>query len=107
MARFTGKTVIVTGAASGIGRASATLFAAEGGKVVAADRSAEVHETVAAIRKAGGNAEAMQMDAGAASDVTALVDFAKNAYGRLDVVFANAGISGGLPTLFEQTEEAW
>jgi NAD(P)-dependent dehydrogenase (short-subunit alcohol dehydrogenase family) len=107
MNRFTGKTVIVTGAASGIGRASAILFAAEGGNVVAADRSAEVQGTVAAIRNAGGSAEAMQMDAGAASEVAALVDFAQRTYGRLDVVFANAGISGGLPTLFEQTEEAW
>ena len=54
MNRFADKTVIVTGAASGIGRASARLFAAEGGKVVAADRSAQVHATVAAIREAGG-----------------------------------------------------
>ena len=107
MNRFTGKTVIVTGAASGIGRASARLFAAEGGRVIAADRSAEVHATVAAIRETGGTAEAMEMDAGAPSDVAALVDFAQKTYGRLDVVFANAGISGGFPTLFEQSEEAW
>jgi NAD(P)-dependent dehydrogenase (short-subunit alcohol dehydrogenase family) len=107
MNRFIGKTVIVTGAASGIGRASARLFAAEGGNVIAADRSADVHGTVDAIRKAGGTAEAMEMDAGAAADVAALVDFAQRSFGRLDVVFANAGISGGIPTLFEQTEEAW
>lgn len=107
MNRFAGKTVIVTGAASGIGRASAILFAVEGGKVVAADRSAEVHATVATIRHAGGTAEAVEMDAGAPSDVAALVDCAQRIYSRLDVVFANAGISGGLPTLFEQTEEAW
>jgi NAD(P)-dependent dehydrogenase (short-subunit alcohol dehydrogenase family) len=96
MNRFTRKSVIVTGAASGIGRASAMLFAAEGGKVVAADRSAEVHVTVAAIREAGGSAEALEMDAGAASDVAALVEFAQKTYGRLDVVLANAGISGGV-----------
>lgn len=107
MTRFTGKTIIVTGAASGIGRASAKMFAGEGGKVVAADRSVEVHETVAAIRAAGGTAEAVQMDAGVAADVAALVAFAQTVYGGLDVVFANAGISGGMPTLFEQTEEAW
>jgi NAD(P)-dependent dehydrogenase (short-subunit alcohol dehydrogenase family) len=107
MTRFTGRTVIITGAASGIGRASARLFAAEGGKVVAADRSAEVHATVAAIREAGGVAEAMEMDAGKAADVAALVDLALATYGRLDVVFANAGISGGTPTFFEQMENAW
>lgn len=107
MTRFTGKTIIVTGAASGIGRASARMFAAEGGKVVAADRSADVHETVAAIRAGGGTAEAVQMDAGVAADVAALVAFAQGTYGGLDVVFANAGISGGTPTLLEQTEEDW
>jgi NAD(P)-dependent dehydrogenase (short-subunit alcohol dehydrogenase family) len=107
MNRLTGKTVIVTGAASGIGRASALLFAVEGGKVVAADRAAGVHQTAADIRAKGGAAEAMQVDAGSASDVAALVDFAEKTYGRLDVVFANAGISGGMPTLFEQSEESW
>src|SRR5262249_12368544 len=107
MNRFTGKTVIVTGAASGIGRASALLFALEGGKVVAADRAAGVHQTAADIRAKGGAAEAVQMDAGSASDVAAVVDLAEKTYGRLDVVFANAGISGGLPALFEQSEEAW
>jgi NAD(P)-dependent dehydrogenase (short-subunit alcohol dehydrogenase family) len=107
MNRFTGKTIIVTGAASGIGRASARLFAAEGGKVVAADRSSEVKATVAAIREAGGTAEAMEMDAGNRADVVALVELAQKTYGGLDVVYANAGISGGLPNIFEQTEEAW
>src|SRR5262249_37294061 len=99
--------VIVTGAASGIGRASALLFAAEGGKVVGADRTAGVHQTVADIRGKGGKAEAMEMDVGAASEVAALVEFAEKTYGRLDVVSANSGSSGGMPTLFEQSEEGW
>ncbi|WP_088348193.1 MULTISPECIES: SDR family oxidoreductase [Rhodomicrobium] len=107
MNRFTGKTIIVTGAASGIGRASARMFAAEGGRVVAADRAADVHATASAIREAGGAAESVVMNAGASADVAALVDFAEKTYGRLDVVFANAGISGGAPTLFEQSEAAW
>ena len=107
MARFTGKSVIVTGAASGIGRASAKLFAAEGGSVIAADKSPAVAETVDAIRAAGGRAEAMEMDAGSAADVKRLVDRAIAAHGGLHVFFANAGISGGMPSLFEQTEDAW
>ena len=69
MARFTGKSVIVTGGASGIGRASARLFAAEGASVIAADKSTAVNDTVANITKAGGKAIAMEMDAGASPDV--------------------------------------
>jgi NAD(P)-dependent dehydrogenase (short-subunit alcohol dehydrogenase family) len=107
MTRFSAKTVIVTGAASGIGRASAKMFAAEGGTVIAADRSPDVHATVAAIREAGGTAEAMEMDAGKAADVQALVDLALSRHGRLDVFFANAGISGGIVGFFEQLEDAW
>jgi NAD(P)-dependent dehydrogenase (short-subunit alcohol dehydrogenase family) len=107
MGRFAGKTVVVTGAASGIGRASARLFAAEGARVVAADRSSEVKATVAAIREAGGTAEAVEMDAGSAADVKALMDFAIANLGSLDVVFANAGVSGGSPGFFEQLEPAW
>lgn len=107
MGRFTGKSVIVTGAASGIGRASARLFAAEGASVIAADKAAAITETVADIRKAGGKAEAMEMDAGSAADVKKLVDLAVKTNGGIDVIYANAGISGGTPTLFEQTEEQW
>lgn len=107
MGRFSGKSVIVTGAASGIGRASAMLFAAEGASVVAADKSAGVTETAASIRKAGGKAEAMEMDAGSAPDVRRLIDFAVKTNGGIDVIYANAGISGGTPNLFEQTEEQW
>jgi NAD(P)-dependent dehydrogenase (short-subunit alcohol dehydrogenase family) len=107
MGRFTGKSVIVTGAASGIGRASAMRFAAEGASVIAADKAPAVAETVASIRKAGGKVEAMEMDAGSAADVKRLVEFAVKTSGGLDVIYANAGISGGTPTLFEQTEDQW
>lgn len=99
------KTAIVTGAASGIGRASAMLFAAEGAQVVVLDRAAEVEATAAAIRAAGGRAIALVMDSSAEKDVAAAVATAVKEYGGLDVCFANAGISGGLVPFLEETAE--
>lgn len=107
MARFTGKSIIVTGAGSGIGRASATLFAAEGGQVIAADKSEAVHATVQAITDAGGTAQAVQMDAGSEADVEALVAKSVETYGGLDAAYANAGVSGGAAGLFEGSVELW
>jgi len=107
MQRFSGKTVIVTGAASGIGRASAELFAAEGAAVLAADLSGDVNAVAAAIRNNGGNAEAVLMDAGSSADVERIVALAETRYGGLDVFHANAGISGGTSTIIEESEEAW
>jgi NAD(P)-dependent dehydrogenase (short-subunit alcohol dehydrogenase family) len=99
------KTAIVTGAASGIGRASAMLFAAEGAAVVALDRASEVEATAEAIRAAGGRAVALIKDSAAEQDVAAAVAGAVANYGGLDICFANAGISGGLVTFFEETAE--
>ncbi len=101
------KTAIVTGAASGIGRASALLFAAEGASVVALDRAREVEATVAAIRAAGGRAIALIKDSAVETDVAAAVAAAVAEYGGLDVCYANAGISGGLVPFFEETIERW
>ena len=92
MGRLTGKRAIVTGAGSGIGRASAMLFAAEGARVLAVDRSESVHETA---------------DAGLESDVQACVARAVAAFGGLDVFYANAGVSGGDVALADQTPEIW
>jgi len=105
--RFEGKSIIVTGAGSGIGRASATLFAAEGGRVIAADKSEAVNDTVAAIIAAGGTATAVQMDAGSERDVEDVVALACAEYGGLDVFYANAGISGGAEGLFDSSVELW
>ncbi|MDR3513248.1 MAG: SDR family NAD(P)-dependent oxidoreductase [Caulobacteraceae bacterium] len=107
MGRLEGRVALVTGAGSGIGRASAKLFAAEGAKVVAVDRVEAVNETAAAIRQVGGQAIALTGDAGVEADVAKAVETAVGEYGALDVCYANAGVSGGLIPLFELTADNW
>jgi NAD(P)-dependent dehydrogenase (short-subunit alcohol dehydrogenase family) len=107
MGRLQDKSVIITGAGSGIGRAAALLFTREGARLIAVDRTEAVKETVEEIRKAGGTAEAMLADAGSEQDVIAVIDKAVKTHSRLDVIWANAGISGGLVPLAEQTVEQW
>ena len=101
MARFTDKSIIVTGGGSGIGRAASILFAGEGGKVVVADKTAAAHDTVKAIVDAGGAAVAIEMDAGLEADVVRTVALAVDTFGGVDVAFANAGISGGMANIFD------
>jgi len=107
MARLEGKRTIVTGAGSGIGRASAKLFAKEGAAVLCVDKTDGVHETVEAIKKANGHAVAMTADAGSEEDVKAYVGRALNEFGGLDAIYANAGISGGYVPIVDQTIEQW
>jgi NAD(P)-dependent dehydrogenase (short-subunit alcohol dehydrogenase family) len=107
MGRLQGKSVIITGAGSGIGRAAALLFTREGARLIAVDRTEAVKETVDEVKKAGGVAEAMIADAGSEQDVIAVIDKAVKTHGRLDVIWANAGVSGGLVPLGEQTVEQW
>jgi NAD(P)-dependent dehydrogenase (short-subunit alcohol dehydrogenase family) len=92
----------VTGAGSGIGRASAILFAAEGAKVLVSDVTAAVEDTADAIVAAGGAAISVRADAGDEAAVKGMVERACKDLGGLHVVFANAGISGGYAPL-EQT----
>ncbi|MBN8963386.1 MAG: SDR family oxidoreductase [Rhizobiales bacterium] len=107
MGRLEGKSVIITGAGSGIGRAASLLFTKEGAKLIAVDRTEGVKETVDQVRKAGGTAEAVMADAGSEKDVIAYIDKALSTYGKLDAIWANAGISGGLIPLSEQTVDHW
>ena len=107
MGRLEGKSVIITGAGSGIGRAASLMFTKEGAKLIAVDKTEGVKETVAQIKNAGGTAEAVMADVGTESDVKAFIAKAISAYGKLDAIWANAGISGGLVPLAEQTPEHW
>ena len=107
MARLSGRTALITGAASGIGRASAKLFAGEGANLILFDRADEVHETAKMVTDAGGRAISMNGDAGEEADVESAVARAVKEYGGLDIAFANAGVSGGLTSLQDQTGDFW
>jgi NAD(P)-dependent dehydrogenase (short-subunit alcohol dehydrogenase family) len=107
MGRLAGKSVIITGAGSGIGRAATLLFAKEGARLIAVDRTEAVKDVVAEVKQAGGTAEALTADAGSEKDVIAYIDRALKSYGKLDAIWANAGVSGGLVPLADQTVEHW
>jgi NAD(P)-dependent dehydrogenase (short-subunit alcohol dehydrogenase family) len=106
--QFTGKVALVTGAASGIGRASALAFAREGARVVVADMAvAGGEETVRMITAAGGTALFVKTDVSKAVEVKALIDKTVEAYGRLDYAHNNAGIEGATGTTIDCGEENW
>jgi len=108
MGRLDGKVAVITGAASGIGRASAVRFASEGAAVVVADlnpRGGE--ETVAECKKAGGRAVFQRVDVTIEADIKAAVDRAAAEFGKLNVIFNNAGLAGAVGKIEETTAENW
>jgi NAD(P)-dependent dehydrogenase (short-subunit alcohol dehydrogenase family) len=106
--RLAGKAVIVTGAASGIGRASSLLFAREGANVLAVDRNADgLSETARLAASAGTAIHIEAADTSKDDQVAGFVGRAIERFGALDVMFANAGISGGIVPLFEQSVDYW
>jgi NAD(P)-dependent dehydrogenase (short-subunit alcohol dehydrogenase family) len=105
MGRLEGKSVVITGAGSGIGRAASLLFTKEGAKLIAVDKTEGVKETAKLVSDAGGTVEAVMADAGNEADVKGFIAKAVSKYGKLDAIWANAGVSGGLVPLSEQTPD--
>jgi NAD(P)-dependent dehydrogenase (short-subunit alcohol dehydrogenase family) len=108
MGKFDGRVAIVTGAAGGIGRASALAFAAEGARVTVADVNAEGgEETVGLITAAGGTALFVRTDVAASADVQAMVARTVEAFGRLDFAHNNAGVPSANFPVADFPEEEW
>ncbi|MEA1958396.1 MAG: glucose 1-dehydrogenase [Chloroflexota bacterium] len=109
MGKLEGKVALITGAGSGIGRASAILFAREGAKVAVADyAAAEGKETVKLVEDAGGTAIFVEADVSKRSDIERMIAATTDAFGRLDILFNNAGISAVRRAfLADLTEEEW
>lgn len=103
-----GKVAIITGAGAGIGRATALRMAAEGARVVVADRDAEgCDETVRMIRDDGGEAIAIATDVTSEEQIKAMVSGTVEQYGRLDIAFNNAGIEGNPAPTAEYDVQTW
>lgn len=108
MGKLDKKVAVITGAASGIGRATAIRFAGEGASVVIADLNREGGE--AAVRECkenGGNAVFQQADVGSEEEIKAAVDRAVQEFGRVDIMYNNAGLGGAVGPLEKITAENW
>lgn len=108
MAGMDGKVALITGASSGIGRATAMAFSARGAKVVLAARREDLlSELAAEIEQDGGQATYLKTDVSVARDVENLVDHTINTFGQLDFGINNAGTEGTIGPVTEMTEEQW
>ena len=106
--RLTDKVAIITGASSGIGKATALLFALEGAKVVLADvNDGALQEIVLEIGKNGGTALSKKTDVSVESDVKELIGFALEQFGQVDILCNNAGITGDFKGHLEDEAENW
>ena len=108
MSNMQGKVALITGASSGIGRATAEAFAEKGAiVVVAARRKAELESLVASIQEKGGKATAIRTDVSVAKSVEEMVAHTIKVFGRLDYAINNAGIEGKFNGITDLTERDW
>src|SRR5260370_29924928 len=108
MGKLDGKVAVITGAASGMGRATAIRFAKEGAAVVVADLNSQGGEaTISEIAATGGRAVFQRTDVGVENDIKSPIDRAVKEYGRLDITYNNAGIGGATGRLTDINAEDW
>lgn len=108
MGKLDGKVALITGSGSGIGRATALLFAREGARVVVADYvPAGGEETVRMIKETGGEATFVEVDVSKSADVQKMIKATVETYGRIDILFNNAGIQGPVALTADISEEDW
>lgn len=106
--RLDSRFAVITGAGSGIGRATAVIFAKEGAKLVLADVNEEgLTETLRRVKKEGGDAVTRITDVAVEEDVRQLIEFAIQTYSQIDILCNNAGITGRLSKLEEQDADDW
>jgi len=106
--RLKDKVAVVTGAASGMGKAIAELYAQEGAKVIVSDLNKEGAEAVAAgIKASGGEAIAIRTNVAELEDINAMIDTAVQQYGTLDILVNNAGIMDNMAAVGEVDDEKW